>query len=116
MELKAASSTLSALAHAGRLSIFRELVRAGPHGLAAGDVSRRLEIAPNTLSASLTILAQAGLVHSNRVGRSIIYAAAYDRMTDLIVFLMEDCCEGRPEVCAPLASLTSLTRCEHQTS
>jgi ArsR family transcriptional regulator len=114
--IKAASSTLSALAHEGRLGIFRELVRAGPDGLAAGEVARRVGIAPNTLSASLTVLSHAGLVRSSRAGRSVIYVAAYDRMTDLIGFLMEDCCRGRPEVCAPLAGLAAIWRCGQRPS
>jgi DNA-binding transcriptional ArsR family regulator len=82
METRVATTALSALAHDGRLGIFRELVKAGPAGLAAGEVAMRMSIAPNTLSASLTILSHAGLVRSSRLGRSIIYTAAYDRMTD----------------------------------
>lgn len=101
MEASSAVSTLAALAHEGRLSIFRELVRAGPAGLAAGEISRRLGIAPNTLSASLTVLSHAGLATSRREGRSIIYAAAYGRMSDLLGFLMSDCCAGNPQLCAP---------------
>ena len=101
METSSAVSTLAALAHEGRLSIFRELVQAGPAGLAAGEISRRLGIAPNTLSASLTVLSHAGLATSRRDGRSIIYAAAYERMSDLLDFLMSDCCAGNPQLCAP---------------
>ncbi|MFX8335624.1 metalloregulator ArsR/SmtB family transcription factor, partial [Acinetobacter baumannii] len=77
METRHAVSALSALAHEGRLSIFRELVRAGNDGLAAGEIARRRGIPPNTLSASLTLLFHAGLVSSERQGRSIIYRASY---------------------------------------
>jgi DNA-binding transcriptional ArsR family regulator len=111
MEMTSAVSALSALAHQGRLTIFRELVKAGPEGLAAGEVSRRVGIAPNTLSASLTVLAHAGLITSARAGRSIIYAAAFDQMAALLGFLMEDCCQGRPEVCAPLATIADRAAC-----
>lgn len=111
MKVDDAVAALSALAHAGRLAIYRELVRAGPDGLSAGEVSRRVGIAPNTLSASFTILFHAGLVTSRRDGRSIIYAAAYDRMTGLLGFLMEDCCQGRPEVCAPVAEIAERATC-----
>jgi ArsR family transcriptional regulator, arsenate/arsenite/antimonite-responsive transcriptional repressor len=103
METASAVRSLSALAHEGRLAIFRELVQAGPEGLAAGEIGRRLVIAPNTLSASLAVLSNAGLATSRREGRSIIYAAAYDRMSGLLSFLMADCCGGRPEICAPVA-------------
>ncbi len=111
MEMQHAVSALSALAHQGRLTIFRELVQAGPNGLAAGEVSRRVGIAPNTLSASLTILAHAGLVSSRRDGRSVIYTAAYEHMGELLGFLVQDCCQGRPEVCAPLAAVASQLAC-----
>jgi DNA-binding transcriptional ArsR family regulator len=107
MDATSAANTLSALAHEGRLSIFRELVQAGPEGLAAGEISRRRGIAPNTLSASLTVLAHAGLVASRRDGRSIIYSAAYDRMAGLLGFLVQDCCGGRAEICAPLTRIAA---------
>ncbi len=105
--MKSATASLSALAHDGRLSAFRLLVQAGPEGLAAGELARRLDVLPNTLSASLTVLSHAGLVTSRRDGRSIIYTARYERMGELLAFLVEDCCGGSPEICAPLARIAS---------
>jgi len=35
---------LAALAHEGRLSVFRLLVKAGPDGLAAGEIARQLRL------------------------------------------------------------------------
>ena len=75
-----AVEALSALAHEGRLSIFRLLVRAGTDGIAAGEIARKLDILPNTLSASLTVLTHAGLIISRREGRSIIYSADYNQL------------------------------------
>lgn len=111
MELKPAVAALSALAHEGRLSVFRMLVQAGREGIPAGEIARRLEVPPNTLSSNLGILANAGLVDSRREGRSIIYTAQYGNMTELLEFLMQDCCGGSPEICAPLADLTLRSRC-----
>jgi ArsR family transcriptional regulator len=110
-KLVKAVEALSALAHEGRLSIFRLLVRAGRGGLAAGEVSRKLDVLPNTLSANLTVLANAGLVSSRRDGRSVIYSADYERMTGLLSFLMEDCCNGDAAICAPLAEVASRAAC-----
>jgi DNA-binding transcriptional ArsR family regulator len=107
METFSAVTALSALAHEGRLEIFRLLVRTGADGLAAGEIARATGVLPNTLSSNLNILNQAGLVTSRRDGRSIIYRAAYDRMRDLLAFLVEDCCAGKPEICAPLADVAS---------
>lgn len=106
-----AIESLSALAHEGRLRAFRLLVSAGPAGLAAGEIARRLGTPPNTLSANLALLAHAGLVQSRRDGRSIIYSARFDRMGALMAFLAEDCCGGAPEVCAPLATVAARSRC-----
>jgi ArsR family transcriptional regulator, arsenate/arsenite/antimonite-responsive transcriptional repressor len=103
MEAIEAVKRLSALAQEGRLAVFRLLVRAGPAGVAAGEIARALGVAPNTLSAQLGVLANAGLVTGRREGRSIVYAADYAGMSELLVHLAEDCCQGRPEVCAPLA-------------
>ena len=107
MEKPAAVSALGALAHDGRLDVFRLLVRAGPEGMAAGEIARETGTILSTLSANLAVLSRAGLVTSQRSGRSIIYRAAYDRMRDLLGFLMEDCCGGKPEICAPLAAIAS---------
>jgi ArsR family transcriptional regulator len=114
METDIAIKRLSALAQESRLPVFRLLIKAGPEGVAAGDIARALEITPNTLSAQLTILANAGLVTSRRDGRSIIYAADFDGMSQLLVYLMEDCCQGRPEICAPLALAASRAACCEQ--
>jgi DNA-binding transcriptional ArsR family regulator len=100
-------AALSALAHEGRLQIFRLLVRAGKDGMAAGEIARATQSLPNTLSANLNVLAGAGLIASRRDGRSIIYAAQYKQMRELLAFLMEDCCAGASEVCAPLATIVN---------
>ena len=114
MELNTAVQRLSALAQESRLAVFRLLVKAGPGGVPAGEIARALDITPNTLSAQLNILANAGLIASRRDGRSIIYAADFDSMSGLLVYLMEDCCQGRPEVCAPMAEAASRAACCEQ--
>jgi ArsR family transcriptional regulator len=107
MESKSATLSLSALGHEGRLEIFRLLVSAGPEGLAAGEIARRLDMVPNSLSANLNILSQANLTRSRRKGRSIIYQADFSTMTALVGFLVADCCGGAPEICSPLNQLLS---------
>ena len=102
MESKTALAQLSALAQENRLALFRLLIKAGPDGLPAGEIAAALGVPPNTLSAQLTLLSNAGLIEGKRQGRSIIYTAQYDAISGLIVFLMEDCCQGRSEVCAPV--------------
>lgn len=103
MEANNAVKRLSALAQDARLEVFRLLVKAGPDGLAAGEIARSLETAANTMSAQLLILSNAGLIRARRDGRSILYSVDFTAMGDLLVFLTEDCCGGRAEICAPLA-------------
>ncbi len=111
MELSVAVKRLSALAQEGRLAVFRLLVKAGHEGMAAGEIAQALAVPSNTLSAQLTILANAGLVTGKRAGRSIVYYARYDGMTELLAYLVDDCCQGQPELCAPLMGVVSRAPC-----
>ena len=111
MEIDSATTALSALSLASRLEIFRLLIKAGPEGMAAGDIARAIDVRPNTLSANLNVLSGAGLVRSQRHGRSIVYRADYERMRGLLAFLMEDCCSGDASICAPLAEIASRAAC-----
>ncbi|SEB84613.1 transcriptional regulator, ArsR family [Rhizobiales bacterium GAS191] len=101
MESGSAILALAALAQPTRLEGFRLLVAHEPEGLAAGDLARLLAVPQNTLSAHLSVLSRAELVSSERRSRSIIYRANLDRFRDVVLFLLEDCCGGRPELCAP---------------
>jgi DNA-binding transcriptional ArsR family regulator len=112
METTTAVKRLSALAQEARLEVFRLLVKAGPEGMAAGDIARALAVPANTLSAQLLVLANAELLRARRDGRSIIYAVNFDAMRDLLVFLTEDCCGGRAEMCAPLAAIAETKCCD----
>ena len=109
MRTDSAIAALGALAQATRLDVFRLLVRHEPDGMAAGDIARQLDVPQNTMSAHLGILARAGLVRSERHSRSIIYRADLARFRETILFLLNDCCGGRPDVCAPL--IADLTPC-----
>jgi DNA-binding transcriptional ArsR family regulator len=103
----AAISALTALAHGDRLAAFRLLVRAGPQGLASGAIAESLSVPPTRMSFHLATLERGGLLWSRREGRHILYGADYDRMRDLLGFLTEDCCGGRPEICGDLPAMAS---------
>jgi DNA-binding transcriptional ArsR family regulator len=101
MDKSDAVGAMAALAQEHRLEIYRLLVQAGPQGLAAGEVASTLGIAPNTLSFHFDRLRHAGLVSVARHGRSLIYAARYETMNNLLAYLTDNCCGGRPELCEP---------------
>lgn len=102
MDISHATIALTALAQDTRLSAFRLLVEAGPAGLPAGAIASALGKPHNTLSSHLGVLEHARLVSSVRKGRSIVYSVDIDQFRRLLSFLVQDCCQGRPESCQPL--------------
>ena len=104
MKKQDALAALAALAQDNRLDVFRLLVQAGPEGMPAGAVAAALDLAPNTLTFHFDRLRSSGLVTVRRDGRSMIYAARFETMNDLLDFLTENCCGGAPEKCKPIAA------------
>ncbi|MFT5124629.1 MAG: ArsR family transcriptional regulator [Candidatus Omnitrophota bacterium] len=104
MELQDAVKSLAALAQGTRLEVFRALVKSGEEGIAAGALAEELAIPANTLSFHLKELANAGLVRPRREGRSIFYHLEIGSVRELLGFLMEDCCQGNPELCLPFTT------------
>ena len=98
---------LAALANTHRIALFRALVRAGPDGVSAGDLARGARIPPSTLTFHLKELERARLIQSWRDGRFIRSALSVPAMRDLIAFLTDDCCAGRPDLCGAVTSMTS---------
>lgn len=107
MDAEAAIVPLEALAQKTRLEAFRLLVAHEPEGLPAGEIARGLNVPGATMSVHLSILQRAGLVTSTRRSRSIIYRADLATLRATMLFLLKDCCQGRPDLCEPLiAELT----------
>jgi DNA-binding transcriptional ArsR family regulator len=96
-----AVKALAALAQPTRLAIYRLLVARGPEGMAAGEVSAKLKVAPATLSFHFRTLSHAGLVESRQEGRFIYYAANYAAMNGIVDYLTENCCGGDASGCQP---------------
>lgn len=103
-----AVTALSALAHGGRLAIYRLLVEAGPDGMIVGDIAAKLDMPGATLSFHLSQLKHAGLVRARRDGRRLVQTADFERMTALVGYLTENCCGGQAcaPVCKPVAKTT----------
>lgn len=102
--MNSAIEVLAALAQPTRLDAFRRLATAEPQGIAAGELARHLGVPQNTMSAHLSVLVRAGIACSSRSGRSIIYRADLVALRAVLLFLLQDCCDGRPEICAPLVA------------
>jgi ArsR family transcriptional regulator, arsenate/arsenite/antimonite-responsive transcriptional repressor len=102
MNERQALSAFSALSQETRLRILRLLVIAGHDGLAAGAIAEKVKASASNVSFHLKDLEHAGLVSARRDARSIVYSAAFDAVSGLIRFLMEDCCKGNAEICGPV--------------
>ena len=85
---------LGALAQEHRLKTYRQLVQAGPDGMAAGAIALVLGIPASSLSFHLAQLRNAGLIEQERRHRSLIYRANYPAMNALLGYLTENCCAG----------------------
>lgn len=102
MDNEPAVRCFSALGHPRRLEVLRLLIRHGPGGLNAGDIARAFGQPGSTMSAHLRILADAGLISSERKGREIYFAPDIDRLRGLVLFLVADCCGGEAIKCEPM--------------
>ena len=92
MDIEIAAQQLEALGNVTRLELYRTLVRAGPEGLAVGQLQQRLGIAASTLSHHLRRLVDRGLVSQERQATTLICRASYPAMNGLIGFLADECC------------------------
>ncbi|MBD8566218.1 helix-turn-helix transcriptional regulator [Oxalobacteraceae sp. CFBP 13730] len=115
MDEKQALGSFAAIAQDTRLRIVRMLVVAGADGMAAGAINEKLgESTGSRVSFHLSQLEQAGLVASRRVGRSIIYSVIFSALSDLVAFLMHDCCQGHCKYCD--RAIAQFSKCEGRPS
>lgn len=82
----------ASLAQETRLKIFKLLIEYGKDGLAPGKIAEELEIPNNTLSFHLSHMSNAGLISSEKNGRSLTYFANTDLIQKLIGYIHENCC------------------------
>lgn len=105
MKQDTAIEAFAALAQPTRLKALRLLVKVGPKGLPALEISRQLGTKPSTLSGHLAILRRAGVLRATRHQREIHYAANLASVNALVQFLIADCCEGQIENCSEIVAL-----------
>ncbi|MEL3891670.1 metalloregulator ArsR/SmtB family transcription factor [Ferrovibrio sp. MS7] len=96
-----AVAAFASLAQGTRLAIYRLLVGYGAEGLCAGEIAETLAVPAATLSFHLAHLHRAGLIRQRRDSRLLIYSIDIDRMNEVIAFLSDHCCGGKPELCRP---------------
>jgi ArsR family transcriptional regulator, arsenate/arsenite/antimonite-responsive transcriptional repressor len=78
---------LGALAQLTRLRVVGLVARAGPKGIAAGEIARALRCPASTLSFHLKDLSSAGLIEARTRGRFVIYSVQTGVLEDLSKFI-----------------------------
>lgn len=91
-----AVARFTALGNDTRLAIYRWLLPFNPQGRAFGEIALGLGLADATLAFHLKELAHTGLIQSRPEGRKVIYSVNVDTVTQLIEFLLENCCANAP--------------------
>lgn len=84
---------LSAIAHEGRLALFRHLVQSTTE-VSAGDLATALAMPNSTLSFHLKNLTHADLVKVRQEGRFMYYSPNREAFNGLLSYLTENCCGG----------------------
>lgn len=92
MEFFEALESFSSLSQETRLRVFKLLIEYGRDGMLPGKIAAKLKIPDNTLSFHLSHMHKAGLVTSQKSGRSVTYFANTGHVENLIEFLEENCC------------------------
>ena len=95
MDMQILAARLEALGNESRLNIFRILVRAGPEGLAVGEVQARIGIARSTLSHHLHKLIGVGLINQRRERTTLYCVVCFEVLEDTLGFFRAECCVDR---------------------
>ncbi|MBY5931976.1 ArsR family transcriptional regulator [Tateyamaria omphalii] len=93
-----AAALFRVLSNSDRLDVIRALVEAGPDGMSAGDIGRKIGASPSRTSFHLNALSETGFLQKERQSRNLNYRINFKTIGALITFLMEDCCKGSSEL------------------
>lgn len=96
MENKTAVRAFVALGSEPRLNIFRLVVQRGATGLYPCNIQELLGIPGATLSFHLKELVSANLLSVERQGRNLLYRPNAAMTSQLVGFLVDNCCGGKP--------------------
>jgi ArsR family transcriptional regulator, arsenate/arsenite/antimonite-responsive transcriptional repressor len=94
MDLDSAARLFAELGNRTRLEMLRLLIKAGPEGLAVGELQRRTGVPASTLAFHLRGLVGAGLVTQEKRGRVILCQPCFPALREALAFLKEECCMG----------------------
>ncbi|NJM34739.1 MAG: winged helix-turn-helix transcriptional regulator [Rhodomicrobium sp.] len=92
LDLEEAAQGFAAIGSEARLQVVLTLVRAGKNGLSVGEIQSRTGMAASTLAHHLRFLASASLIEQEKISRTVISRANFDRLGILGDYIMRQCC------------------------
>lgn len=92
MEIEKIAKLFKELGHKTRLTIFKRLIKCGNKGLSVGDLNKELNIPNSTLSHHISALINANLIKQERKGRVLYCKVNYEALSEIILFLQDECC------------------------
>jgi ArsR family transcriptional regulator len=95
MEKMKAMQLMSALSQPTRWAVYKLLVAALPAGMAASDIADAVKMSRTAMSPHFAILTAAGLLLSEKTGRTVIYRATTTPVEELSEFLATAVERGR---------------------
>lgn len=116
MEKTVATSVFESLASGVRLDVFRLLIKKGTEGMVAGEIAATLDVPSTNLSFHLKAMTHAGLVNVTQEGRFQRYRANLPLMLDLVAYLTQECCGGKPELCGDFSAGAICPQCAGKAS
>lgn len=99
MKLNDVANALKELGHPTRLTVYKSLVKSGHEGLPVGELQKRLDIPPSTLSHHVGALVAVGLVRQNRQGRTLYCLPQYEVLNEIMAFFIDECCAEKDQTC-----------------
>ncbi|HWR01823.1 MAG TPA: helix-turn-helix domain-containing protein [Chlorobaculum sp.] len=99
-----------------RLEVYRLLIRMGTEGMVAGEIASTLDVPSTNLSFHLKALTHAGLIDVVQEGRYQRYRANLPLMLELIAYLTDECCGGKPGTCGDFSAAAICPECSDSRS
>lgn len=115
MNKKSAITIFESLSSPVRLDVYRLLIGKGSKGMVAGEIALTLAVPSTNLSFHLKALTHAGLLDVVQEGRFQRYRANLPLMMELIAYLTDECCGGKPEKCGDFSAAAICPECQDST-
>ncbi|HBF48448.1 ArsR/SmtB family transcription factor [Shewanella frigidimarina] len=92
MSIEIVAKALKELGHPTRLAVYKQVMKAGPKGVAVGKLGDNIGIPNSTLSHHISSMITAGLITQHREGRVLYCIANYEMREKVLNFLQQECC------------------------